>query len=116
MNMGFSLDNQGNLVPAAPELCAPVAASGQTVATGTAGDDKTFTVVAGASYSIVGQGTGILASITGVTSTAANIEWSIPLDTIAVIKIPEGKTTLYLEGTVSTKNVHIAKLADRVST
>ena len=113
--MHYSCDNQGNLVPPGGELCAPVAASGQSKATGTAGDDLTLTVVGGASYSICGIATGILAGITGVTSTAANIEWAIPLDTIAVIKIPEGKTTLYFEGTVGSKYIYIAKLADRVS-
>ena len=106
----FSTDNQGNLVPPHPGLAAPVPASGQIKATGTAGDDLTLTVVAGASYTVSGLGTAILLGITGVTSTAANVEWICPLDSTIVIKIPLGKTTLYFEGTVGAKNIHITEL------
>jgi len=112
MDSGYQIDNSGNRVGAGVQAINPVAASGQTVATGTAGDDKTFTVVGGARYVLVGMGTGILASITGVTSTAANIEWFAGANVPMVVKIPEGKTTLYLEGDTSTKNVHLARLAD----
>lgn len=104
-------DNSGNRVPPDPNMANPVAGSGQTVATGTAGDDKTFTVVAGARYVITGIDTAVLLSITGVTSTAANIEWVAPSNVTIIIKIPIGKTTLYFEGTVNTKNVYLRKLA-----
>lgn len=104
-------DNSGNRVPPHPGLVNPVAASGQTVATGTAGDDKTFTVVAGESYTIMGVDTDVLLGITGVTSTPANIEWLAPRNKAIVIKIPVGKTTLYFEGTVGSKNVYLAKMA-----
>ena len=58
------------------------------------------------------MGTGILISITGVTSTAANIEWVAPIDVTVVITIPEGITTLYFEGTVGTKYIYLQRLAD----
>ena len=109
---GYSSDNSGNRVGAGVQAVNPVAVSGQTVATGTAGDDKTFTVVGGARYAITGIGTAVLLSITGVTSTAANIEWVAPANTTIVIKIPEGVTTLYLEGDTGTKNVYLQRLAD----
>ena len=112
MGDNYSCDNSGNRVGAGVQAINPVAASGQTVATATAGDDKTFTVVGGAKYAITGIGTAVLLSITGVTSTAANIEWVAPADTTIIIKIPEGITTLYLEGDTSTKNVYLVRLAD----
>lgn len=107
----YSCDNGGNRIPPDVNACDPVAASGQTVATGTAGDDKTFTVVGGARYAITGVSTAVLLSITGVTSIAANIEWAAPINTTIIVKIPEGKTTLYFEGTVNTTNVYLRKLA-----
>lgn len=109
---GYSCDNSGNRVGAGVQAINPVAASGQTVATGTAGDDKTFTVAGGATYAIMGLGTAVLMSITGVTSTAANIEWFAAAGVSIVIKIPEGVTTLYLEGDTSSKNVYLVRLAD----
>jgi hypothetical protein len=108
----FACDNSGNRVGAGVQSINPVAASGQTVATGTAGDDKTFTVVGGARYAITGIGTAVLLSITGVTSTAANIEWVAPANTTIVVAIPEGSTTLYFEGDTSSKNVYLQRLAD----
>ncbi len=108
----YHSDNSGNRVPPNPNMANPVAASGQTQATGTAGDDLTLTVVAGATYMLTGIGTAVLISITGVTSTAANIEWVAPADTTIIIKIPIGVTTLYFEGDTGTKNVYISKLAN----
>ena len=106
-------DNSGNRV--APLNCAdPVAASGITIATGTAGDDVTQTLVAGQLYAITfvaTAGNAILASATGVTSTAANIEWVFPAGFTCIFRMPLGKTTLYFEGSESTKNAHIRKLA-----
>ena len=37
----YSSDNSGNRTPAHPHMHDPVAGTGQTLATGTAGDDKT---------------------------------------------------------------------------
>lgn len=107
-------DNMGNRIPGDNEAVDPVAASGITVATGTAGDDKTQTLVGGVMYAItlIGTaGTAILASITGVTSTAANIEWVFPAGVTCLFRMPLGSTTLYFEGTESTKNAYIRKVA-----
>lgn len=107
----FSLDNNGNKCPADINAADPIAASGQTKATGTAGDDLTLTVVSGGIYALTGIDTAVLASCTGQTSTAANIEWVAPANQTIQIKIPDGKTTLYFEGTVGSKNVYLRRLA-----
>ncbi len=107
----FASDNSGNRVVFDVNTTDPVSASGLTVATGTAGDDVTLTVVAGATYALTCIGASVLASTTGVTSTAANVEWIAPAGVTIVIKIPVGKTTLYLEGDTGTKNIRIRKLA-----
>jgi hypothetical protein len=88
-----------------------VAASGITLATATAGDDVTQTLVGGQVYAITPIGTTILASITGVTSTAANIEWAFPPNITSIFRMPIDKTTLYFEGDTSSKNAYVRKLA-----
>lgn len=107
----YHSDNSGNRVPPHPDEADPVAKSGQTKATGTAGDDLTFTVVGGERYAITGIGTAILISTTGQTSTAARIEWVAPANTTIIIRIPIGKTTLYFEGDTGAKNIYLRKLA-----
>lgn len=111
MSEVFISDNTGNRVPPHPNIADPVAESGQTQATGTAGDDLTLTIVAGAVYALIGIDTAVLISITGVTSTPANIEWVAAANTTILIKIPIGKTTLYFEGTTGSKNVYLRKLS-----
>ncbi len=109
----YSMDNMGNRVPPHPNMADPVAASGKTLATGTAGDDKTQTLVGGQMYivTLVGTaGTAILASTTGVTSTAANIEFVFVPGVPNIFRMPEGKTTLYFEGTETSKNAYLRKL------
>lgn len=103
-------DNSGNRV-AHPHTVDPVAASGITLATATAGDDVTQTLVSGQLYAITPIGTTILASITGVTSVAANIEWVFPPNVTSIFRMPRGKTTLYFEGDTSSKNAYVRKLA-----
>ncbi len=110
MSETYLSDNAGNRVPPHPNEAAPVAASGLTVDTGTAGDDVTLTVVAGATYALICIDANVLASITGVTSTAANVEWVAPDSVTIIIKIPVGKTTLYLEGDVGSKAIRIRRL------
>jgi len=104
-------DNSGNKVGAHPHCVDPIAASGVTLATGTAGDDVTQTLVAGQRYAITPIGTTILASITGVTSTAENIEWAFPPNVTSIFRMPIGKTTLYFEGDTSSKNAYVRKIA-----
>jgi hypothetical protein len=106
----YSMDNSGNRTPNHPHVSDPVAASGVTLATGTAGSDVTQAVIGGQMYAITPIGTTILASITGVTSTAANIEWVFPPNVTSVFRVPFGKTTLYLEGDTSSKNAYLRKL------
>lgn len=107
----YTLDNSGNKI-CNGEAVDPVAASGISLATGTAGDDKTQTLEQGQMYAITPIGTTILASITGVTSTAANIEWVFPPDITSIFRMPIGKTTLYYEGNTSSKIAYVRKLAD----
>ena len=104
------MDNMGNRIPTDVLASDPVAASGITLATGTAGDDKTQTLVEGQMYIITPIGTAILASITGVTSTAANIEWAFPPNVTSIFRMPIGSTTLYFEGDTSSKNAYVRKL------
>src|SRR4030042_2670704 len=108
--MSYSCDNSGNRVPVDPSCSDPVAATGQTGATATAGDDKTFTRVGGKRYAVTPLGTSVLASRTGVTSTAANIEWVFPANITSIFKMPEGCTTLYWEGDTSSKNVYLREI------
>lgn len=107
----MNFDNSGNAVGQHPHVADPVAASGITLATGTAGSDVTQTLVSGQMYIVTPIGTTILASITGVTSTAANIEWVFPPNVASIFRIPIGKTTLYFEGDTSTKSAYVRKLA-----
>ena len=112
MSQCYSADNSGNKVPVHPEMADPVAASGQTASTATAGDDVTVTLEQGKMYAVTPIGTSVLASITGVTSTAANIEFVFPANKTSIFRMPIGKTILYLEGDTSSKNVYFRELAD----
>ena len=60
----FLSDNSGNRVPPHPTMADPVAASGATTNTASAGDDLTLTVVAGATYIITCIATSGFFSIT----------------------------------------------------
>lgn len=96
-------------------MAHPEAASGITASTGTAGADITQTVEEGQSYIVTFIGTAgkiVLASITGVTSVAANIEWVFLANREYVIHIPIGETTLYFEGDESSKSIYLRKVAD----
>ena len=119
MGMDYSCDNQGNLMPPSVEMAAPVAASGITLTLTTGGADYTQTLEAGSSYVVTYTGTAakiMLAGITGVTSTAANIEWVWFANTTHIIHMPKGSTTFYCESNESGNIVYFSKLADRVST
>ena len=106
----FTLDNSGNKV-CDPACADPVTASGITISSGTAGNDYTQALAQGQLYAITPIGTNILAGITGVTSTAANIEWVFPSGVTSIFRVPIDKTTLYFEGDTSSKNAYIRKLA-----
>jgi len=111
----FLSDNSGNRVPAFRNCVDPVPASGITILTLAEGSDQTQTLVAGQLYAIILQesdGYAILASATGVTSTAANIEWVFPSNQWCVFRMPYGKTTLYFEGTGGNMTGYIVKVAD----
>jgi len=110
MSEGYSSDNSGNRI--CDPMCAdPVAASGISFAMATAGNDYTETVVGGQSYIVTAKTGSILLSTTGVTSTAANIEWVVPVGETAIIRIPFGKTTLYGESDTNTSVLYIRELA-----
>ncbi len=102
------------MIPAVVEACDPVAASGITTALTTSGADYTETLVAGQLYIITFVGTAgkvMFASITGVTSTAANIEWIFMANVNYIFRMPIGKATLYFESNESTTKAYIRKLA-----
>lgn len=106
----FLSDNSGNRV-AVPGTENPVAASGISLAGGTAGSDVTQTVVGGQLYAVTSVDSNWLFSITGVTSTAANIEWILVEDATIYIYIPLGVTTLYFECDGGSKTAYMRKLA-----
>ena len=108
----YSCDNSGNKTPAHPHMHDPVAGTGQTKATGTAGDDLEVTLSAGKMYAVTPVGTALLAGITGVTSAAANIEWVFPPNVTSIFRMPIDKTTLYCEGDTSSKNVYFSELKE----
>ncbi len=110
----FSVDNSGNRIPAVVEASDPVAGSGISLATGTSGDDKTQTLVAGQMYIITFVGTAgkvMLAGITGVTSVAANVEWIFMANVNYIFRMPLGSTTLYYEANETSKVAYVRKLA-----
>lgn len=111
MNQFRINDNNGNIGASGCVCADPIAASGITLATGTAGSDVTQTVIGGAIYAITAIGANFLFSITGVTSSAANREWIAASGSTIVIKIPEGKTTLYFEGDANTTYAYMRRLA-----
>ena len=109
-----SSDNGGHIVPPDPKMAHPVAASGITLTMTTSGDDYTQTLEQGATYAVTFVATAakvMFAGITGVTSTAANIEWVFMANTEYVIHIPIGSTTLYCECDESGKKAYFRKLA-----
>jgi hypothetical protein len=110
MGEHYSSDNMGNRVPAHPHMHAPVEGTGQTVGTATAGDDLTVTLEGGKMYAVTPIGTALLAGVTGVTSTAANIEWVFPPNVTSIFQMPIDKTTLYCEGDTNSKNVYFSEL------
>ena len=110
----YSNDNKGNRIPAVVEACDPVAASGITLTIASSGADYTQTLVAGQMYVITFVGTAgkvMLASITGVTSTAANIEWIFMANVNYIFRMPFDSTTLYFEANEGSKVAYVRKLA-----
>ena len=111
----YSSDNTGNRIPAVIEACDPVPASGITITLTANGDDYEQELVGGQMYIITFVGTAgkvMLASITGVTSTAANIEWIFMANVNYVFRMPMGKTTLYCESNENTTKAYVRKLAN----
>ena len=111
----FSCDNRGNRVPPTAQMVDPVAASGITVSLAVSGTDYTQTLVGGEMYAITFVSTTatnrMFASITGVTSTAANIEWVFMANVTYIFRMPMGKTTLYCESDATSMFAYIRKLA-----
>jgi len=113
--MEHSIDNYGHVVPPDPTMAHVVAASGITLAMATSGNDYTQTVEQGKSYAITYVGTAgkrMFVSFTGVTSTAANIEYVLMANREYIIHVPIGKTTLYCESNENSTNAYLRKLAE----
>ena len=115
MNQVYSSDNTGNRIPADVHASNPVAASGITLTIVASGNDYEQTLVEGQLYVITFIATAgkvMFASITGVTSTAANIEWVFYAGVPHIFRMPIGKTTLYFEGDETGKKAYVRKLAE----
>ena len=108
-------DNSGNEVPQSVRMVDPVAASGITLAMATSGNDYTQTLSQGQMYAVTFVATAgkvMFASITGVTSTAANIEHVWMANVEYIFRMPMGKTTLYCECNENTMNAYFRKVAE----
>lgn len=103
-------DNSGNRV-SLPKTANPIAGSGITIAMANNGVDYTGVVEPGQAYVVSSNGGFCLLSITGLTSVAANIEWTVNDDGKIIIYIPNGVTTLYCESDTDATNLYLAKLA-----
>ena len=93
----FSCDNSGNRTPAHPLMSNPVAESGVTLDAGKS-VPGIETVVGGQMYAITCTGDiggHWLFSTTGAVATASYIEWAACRGDTIIIKVPQGKTTLY---------------------
>jgi len=102
-------DTAGNKAAPGALNVPPVLASGITIAMATAGNDYTGTVAEGA-YIATAHGGFVLASLTGVTSTAANREFCIEDGQTVIINVPYGYTTLYCESDANTTNLYLRQL------
>jgi len=89
--------------------CPAKLASGISFAMATAGNDYTQTV-AEKSYVLTPRGGFCLFSLTGVTSTAANVEYVAEDGQTIIIHVPYGYTTLYGESDVNTTTVFMREL------
>ena len=111
----YDIDNSGNKI-AEPNCADPVAASGILKTLTTAGTDYEQELDSGQMYIVtITKATvdilNVLVSITGVTSTEANVEWVWCAGQTYIFRMPIGKTTLYLESDVGATLVHFRKLA-----
>lgn len=111
----FACDNSGNRVPPTPQMVDPIAASGITVSLAVSGTDYEQELVGGKRYAITFVSTTatnrMFASITGVTSAAANIEWVFMANIEYIFRMPMGKTTLYCESDATSMFAYIRELA-----
>lgn len=107
-------DNSGNGI-SHPQCVDPVAASGITITMAVSGTDYEQELDAGALYAITfistTFGKRMFASITGITSDAANIEWVFCANVEYIFRMPIGKTTLYCESDETTGKAYVRKLA-----
>ncbi|KKK51312.1 hypothetical protein LCGC14_3116200 [marine sediment metagenome] len=114
-NETYLCDNAGNRVPPGVSSGDPIAASGIKITDATAdGGDHTETVVAGATYKIMTDGTTDGAFLFGIltTATAANVIWFMPESSVLVIKIPSGVTALHYQALAGTASAYIVRLKD----
>ena len=115
VNETYISDNSGNRTPGDPLMSDPIAGSGLTLAMATSGNDYTQTgLTGGRMYAITFVAAAnkvMFLSTTGVTSTAANIEWVIVAGQTIIVRIPLGSTILYAESDDNTTNAYLRKLA-----
>ena len=106
-------DNSGNGI-SHPQCVDPVPASGITKTLAVSGTDYEQELVGGQLYAvtfIATAGQRMFASITGVTSTAENIEWVWMANVEYIFRMPIGKTTLYCESNSTGGIAYFRKLA-----
>ena len=113
-NETYLCDNAGNRVPPGVSSGDPVAESGIKITDGATGADHAETVVAGATYKIMTDGTTDGAFLFGIatTDTAANVIWFMPESSVLVIKIPSGITSLHYQALAGSASAYIVRLKD----
>lgn len=106
-------DNAGNRVPPGVASGDPVLASGIKITDTTAGDgDHTEIIVAGATYQIMVDNTSGGAFLFGIATTATeeNVIWFMPPESVRVITIPAGYTSLHYQSLASGGTAYLVKM------
>ena len=112
----YSCDNSGNRVPPDTNMTDPVAASGLTLAMATSGNDYSQALVAGQMYAITFIATAgkvMFISATGLTSTAANIEWLLMAGFTLAFLRPLGQTQVSFDMVGASKQALLRTLPSK---
>lgn len=103
--------NSAGLKAEPTEWAKIVPASGITLTATNSATDYTQTVVPGKRYMFTSDGVGTMFfSITGVITTAANIENVLPKSGVIGIEIPEGVTTLHFGADTNASHAYMAEV------
>jgi len=103
-------DNGGFTVPPGVAGFTPKAASGVTLTDAATGGDHTTTLTAGKTYVVMTNATGGMIFGIAAVTTAANIIWFLPPNSIMSFHMPVGYTTLHYAGLVNDSTCYLVEL------